>query len=85
MGRDGERIGRIEDESKTDVGIAGSQNSFLVKRSTKGPRFSRDPYNLLNLHSRKVCDIYILNWEIGANTCIASGIRQRQGMAGENY
>lgn len=35
--------------------IAGSQNSFLVKRKTDGsPQFSRDPLNLTNVHSRKV-------------------------------
>ncbi|KAK3374971.1 ribosomal L28e protein family-domain-containing protein [Podospora didyma] len=34
--------------------VTRSQNSFLVKRKS-GPQvqFSRDPYNLLNVHSRK--------------------------------
>lgn len=30
----------------------GSQNAYIVKR--KGVQFSRDPLNLVNLHSRKV-------------------------------
>lgn len=30
----------------------GSQNAYIVKR--KGIQFSRDPLNLVNLHSRKV-------------------------------
>lgn len=29
----------------------GSQNAYIVKR--KGVQFSRDPLNLVNLHSRK--------------------------------
>ncbi|KAL2255884.1 hypothetical protein VTK26DRAFT_2543 [Humicola hyalothermophila] len=34
--------------------IARSHNSYLVKRKTGGsPQFSRDPLNLVNLHSRK--------------------------------
>lgn len=34
----------------------GNQNSYLVKRKTGGGvQFSRDPYNLTNKHSRKVC------------------------------
>lgn len=34
----------------------GNQNSYLVKRNTNGGvRFSRDPLNLTNVHSRKVC------------------------------
>ncbi|WEW61870.1 hypothetical protein PRK78_007367 [Emydomyces testavorans] len=35
--------------------IVRSQNSFLVKRNSGGgARFSRDPLNLTNVHSRKV-------------------------------
>lgn len=35
--------------------VPGNQNSFLVKRKTGGGiQFSRDPYNLMNVHSRKV-------------------------------
>jgi len=34
--------------------IARNQNAFLVKRAQSGNvRFSRDPFNLLNVHSRK--------------------------------
>jgi large subunit ribosomal protein L28e len=34
--------------------IARNQNAFLVKRtSSGGVRFSRDPFNLVNIHSRK--------------------------------
>ena len=34
----------------------GNQNAFLVKRSSHGGvRFSKDPLNLTNVHSRKVC------------------------------
>jgi large subunit ribosomal protein L28e len=33
----------------------GNQNSYLVKRNTNGGvRFSRDPLNVTNVHSRKV-------------------------------
>lgn len=32
--------------------VIGSQNAYIVKR--KGVQFSRDPLNLVNLHSRKV-------------------------------
>lgn len=36
-------------------GCSGNQNSFLVKRNSNGGvRFSRDPFNLTNTHSRKV-------------------------------
>ncbi|TVY14974.1 putative 60S ribosomal protein L28e [Lachnellula arida] len=35
-------------------GIIGNQNSYLVKRAQSGGvRFSRDPLNLTNVHSRK--------------------------------
>lgn len=38
-----------------EFALAGSQNAFLVKRKTGGsPQFSRDPFNLTNVHSRKV-------------------------------
>ena len=34
--------------------LAGSQNAFLVKsKSAGGFQFSRDPFNLINKHSRK--------------------------------
>jgi large subunit ribosomal protein L28e len=34
--------------------IAGNQNAYLVKRNSGGGvRFSRDPFNLTNKHSRK--------------------------------
>lgn len=33
----------------------GSQNAYIVKR--KGVQFSRDPLNLVNLHSRKVSSL----------------------------
>ncbi|KAK3380319.1 ribosomal protein L28e [Lasiosphaeria ovina] len=34
--------------------VTRNQNAFLVKRKTTGGlRFSRDPYNLANVHSRK--------------------------------
>ncbi len=33
----------------------GDQNAFMVKRKTGGGvRFSRDPFNVMNIHSRKV-------------------------------
>jgi len=35
-------------------GVVRDQNSYLVKRKTQGGvQFSRDPLNLVNLHSRK--------------------------------
>ena len=41
-----------------DLDCAGNQNSYLVKRSSGGGvRFSKDPLNLVNVHSRKVCPI----------------------------
>ncbi|KAL8966862.1 MAG: hypothetical protein Q9197_005747 [Variospora fuerteventurae] len=37
-----------------DTGYAGPNNAFLVKRkSAGGSQFSRDPFNLMNKHSRK--------------------------------
>lgn len=50
----------------------GNQNSFLVKRAQSGGvRFSRDPFNLTNTHSRKVCTS--AGFEIGIGTT-ANGI-----------
>lgn len=43
-------------EADDEIRILGNQNAFLVKRTQAGGvRFSRDPLNLTNLHSRKVC------------------------------
>ena len=36
--------------------LIGTQNCYLVKRKTGGGlQLSRDPMNLINVHSRKVC------------------------------
>jgi hypothetical protein len=44
--------------------MTGSQNAFLVKRKTGGGvQFSRDPYNLMNTHSRKV-SLSALKWRM---------------------
>jgi hypothetical protein len=43
--------------------FTGTQNAYLVKRNTAGGvRLSRDPLNLLNVHSRKVCCILEIIW-----------------------
>lgn len=43
-------------ESTLIVMDLGNQNSLLVKRAAGGGiRLSRDPLNLTNIHSRKVC------------------------------
>lgn len=40
---------------ETDTLLLGSQNAYLVKRSSHGGvAFSSDPLNLTNIHSRKV-------------------------------
>jgi hypothetical protein len=47
---------RMGEQQLIHVIYLGNQNSYLVKRNTNGGvRFSRDPLNLTNVHSRKVC------------------------------
>lgn len=56
----------------------GSQNAFLVKR---GPvQFSRDPLNVLNVHSRKVGLLRLQLGDGDANLNAALRLRQREGM-----
>jgi hypothetical protein len=55
--------------------ITGNQNAFLVKRSSHGGiQFSKDPYNLVNLNSRKVGSVR-LDWN--RNTQLTFGIARR--------
>lgn len=45
------RMPNVEISAHTSI---GSQNAYLVKRNSGGGvQFSRDPYNLINKHSRK--------------------------------
>ena len=52
-------------DQSTDESMPGPNNAYLVKRkSGGGSQFSRDPLNLMNKHSRKVCcnsQVYMFN------------------------
>lgn len=66
--------------------IVRSQNSFLVKSKVSGGvQFSRDPFNLTNLHNRKVREQWnwnrkytSLEWEL--IWIAARRFRQREGI-----
>lgn len=46
----------FDDRLASDLSVLGANNSYLVKRrSGGGAQFSRDPLNVTNKHSRKVC------------------------------
>lgn len=46
----------MQNSMETNPSTSGNQNSYLVKRALSGGvRFSRDPLNLTNINSRKVC------------------------------
>jgi hypothetical protein len=46
--------------------VIGNQNSYLVKRKTSGGvQLSRDPLNVMNIHSRTVCNRIAVLKEIG--------------------
>jgi hypothetical protein len=72
-----EELGCAGRDYETDMLLPGNQNSYLIKRNTNGGvRFSRDPLNLTNVHSRKVCCSRNGYGEKDANRDAARWIRQ---------
>lgn len=50
-----EKSAKVHNRNPADTWRTGTTNSYLVKRkSGGGVRFSRDPLNLMNKHSKKV-------------------------------